>query len=127
MYPFGFRVIGVAPRYIPVGAVIELAGIRLSSTSTPTGIRETQAGGNQIQGHLSSSGPDYQTDSGSQRLIPWWSRIAHLSVKVTRGLHQAPSLTNTFHGSCARGAGPGAAEAAAGLAGMRSEGRGNFD
>jgi hypothetical protein len=28
---------------------------------------------------------------------------------------------------CARGAGPGAAEAAAGLAGIRCEGRGNFD
>jgi len=27
MYPFG--IIGVAPRYIPAGAVIELAGIRL--------------------------------------------------------------------------------------------------
>ena len=36
MYPFG--IIGVAPRYIPAGAVIELAGIRLSCTSTPTGI-----------------------------------------------------------------------------------------
>ncbi len=28
---------------------------------------------------------------------------------------------------CARGAGPGAAKAAAGLAGMRCEGRGNLD
>ena len=28
---------------------------------------------------------------------------------------------------CARGAGPGTAEAAAGLAGMHCEGRGNFD
>ena len=26
--------------------------------------------------------------------------------KVTRGLHPAPSLTNTFHGSCAAGAPP---------------------
>ncbi len=41
MYPFG--IIGVAPRYIPAGAVVELAGFRLSCTSTPTGIRETQA------------------------------------------------------------------------------------
>ncbi len=48
MYPFG--IIGVAPRYIPAGAVVELAGFRLSCTSTPTGIRETQAGGNRIRG-----------------------------------------------------------------------------
>ncbi len=38
MYPFG--IIGVAPRYIPAGAVSELAGIRLSCTSTPTSIRK---------------------------------------------------------------------------------------
>jgi hypothetical protein len=50
MYPFG--VIGVAPRYIPAGAVVELAGFRLGCTSTPSGIRETQAGGNLIQGHV---------------------------------------------------------------------------
>ena len=38
MDPFGF--IGVAPRYIPAGAVseAELAGIRLSCTSTPTSV-----------------------------------------------------------------------------------------
>jgi hypothetical protein len=36
MYPFG--IIGVAPRYIPAGAVVELAGFRLSCTSTPTGV-----------------------------------------------------------------------------------------
>ena len=66
MYPFG--VIGVALRYIPAGAVIELAGFRLGCTSTPTGIRETQAGGNRIQGHLSRGGPEYRADSGS--LIP---------------------------------------------------------
>ena len=36
MYPFG--VIGVASRYLPAGAVIELAGFRLGCTSTPTGI-----------------------------------------------------------------------------------------
>jgi hypothetical protein len=37
MYPFG--IIGVAPRFIPAGAVSELAGIRLSCTSTrPTSI-----------------------------------------------------------------------------------------
>ena len=57
MYPFG--VIGVAPRYIPAGAVIELAGFRLGCTSTPTGIRETQAGGNRIQGSWATR-------------IPWW-------------------------------------------------------
>ena len=68
MYPFGL--IGVAPRYIPDGAVSELAGIRLSCTSTPTGIRKTQAGGNRIQGHLSRGGPEYRADSGSQRLMP---------------------------------------------------------
>jgi hypothetical protein len=56
MYPFG--VIGVAPRYIPAGAVIELAGFRLGCTSTPTGIRETQAGGNRIQGHSSRGGSE---------------------------------------------------------------------
>ena len=39
MYPFG--VIWVAPRYIPAGAVVELAGFQVSCTSTPTGIRET--------------------------------------------------------------------------------------
>ena len=44
MYPFGL--IGVAPRYIPDCAVSELAGIRLSCTSTPTYTEETQAGGN---------------------------------------------------------------------------------
>ncbi len=38
MYPFG--IIGVAPRYIPAGAVSELAGVRLSCTSTPTSIRK---------------------------------------------------------------------------------------
>ena len=45
MYPFG--IIGVALRYIPAGAVVELAGFRPSCTSTPTGgyMRETQAGG----------------------------------------------------------------------------------
>ena len=43
MYPFG--VIGVAPRYIPAGAVIELAGFRLGCTSTPTGISETHRQG----------------------------------------------------------------------------------
>ena len=72
MYPFG--VIGVAPRYIPAGAVVELAGFRLSCTSTPTGIRETQAGGNRIQGHLSRGGPESRT----------------FPSKVTWGLHLAP-------------------------------------
>jgi len=94
MHPFG--VIGVAPRYIPAGAVIELAGFRLSCTSTPTGIRETQAGGNRIQGHLSLGGPESRADSGS--LIPWWSRIAHLSVKSHPGIAPGPSLTNTDSG-----------------------------
>ena len=54
MDPFGF--IGVAPRYIPAGAVSELAGIRLSCTSTPTSIRRKHRRG--------------ESDSGS--LIPWW-------------------------------------------------------
>ena len=90
MYPFG--VIGVAPRYIPAGAVIELAGIRLGCTSTPTGIRETQAGGNRIQGHSSRGGSEIRADSGSQRLIPWWSRIAHLSVKSHPGIAPGPFL-----------------------------------
>ena len=71
MYPFG--VIGVAPRYIPAGAVIELAGFRLGCTSTPTDIRETQAGGNRIQGHLSRGGPESRT----------------FPSKVIRGLHPA--------------------------------------
>jgi hypothetical protein len=85
MYPFG--VIGVASRYIPAGAVIELAGFRLSCTSAPTGIRETQAGGNRIQvtypvvvasreriqGHLSRGGILYLETQGQlllkERLI----------------------------------------------------------
>ena len=54
MDPFGF--IGVAPRYIPAGAVSELAGIRLSCTSTPTSIRKKHRRG--------------ESDSGS--LMPWW-------------------------------------------------------
>ena len=54
MDPFGF--IGVEPRYIPAGAVSELAGIRLSCTSTPTSIRKKHRRG--------------ESDSGS--LIPWW-------------------------------------------------------
>ena len=141
MYPFG--VIGVAPRYIPAGAVIELAGFRLGCTSTPTGIRETQAGGNRIQGHSSRDGPESRADSGSQRLIPWWSRIVHLSVKSHPGIapgpflnqtntssgslipwwsriarlsieSHPPSLTNTFHGSCAAGAPPSASTAESG-------------
>ena len=90
MYPFG--VIGVASRYLPAGAVIELAEFRLGCTSTPTGIRETQAGGNRIQGHLSRGGPESRADSGSQRLIPWWSRIAHLSVKSHPGIAPGPFL-----------------------------------
>jgi len=97
MYPFG--VIGVASRYLPAGAVTELAGFRLGCTSTPTGIRETQAGGNRIQGHLSRGGPESRADSGS--LIPWWSRIAHLSVKSHPGIAPGPFLnqTNTSSGS----------------------------
>ena len=91
MYPFG--VIGVAPRYLPAGAVIELAGFRLGCTSTPTGIGETQAGGNRIQGHLSRGGPESRADSGS--LIPWWSRIAHLSVKSHPGIAPGPFLNQT--------------------------------
>jgi len=92
MYPFG--VIGVAPRYIPAGAVIELAGFRLSCTSTPTGIRETQAGGNRIQGHwhLSRGGSQAESRADSGSLIPWWFRIAHLSVKSHPGIAPGPFL-----------------------------------
>ena len=54
MDPFGF--IGVAPRCIPARAVSELAGIRLSCTSTPTSIQRKHRRG--------------ESDSGS--LIPWW-------------------------------------------------------
>jgi hypothetical protein len=50
MYPFG--IIGVAPRYIPAGAVIELAGIRLSCTSTPTGIWKKHRRGESNSGAL---------------------------------------------------------------------------
>ena len=57
MYPFGL--IGAALRYIPAGAVSELAGIKLSCTSTTTSIRKKHRRG--------------ESDSGS--LIPWWSRI----------------------------------------------------
>ena len=45
MYPFGL--IGVAPRYIPAGAVIELAGIRLDAHRY---MEETQAGGIEFGG-----------------------------------------------------------------------------
>ena len=61
MYPFG--VIGVAPRYIPAGAVVELAGFRLSCTS---------------QSHLDAHRYKRNTgrgESDSGSLIPWWSRI----------------------------------------------------
>ena len=48
-----------------------------------------------IQGHLSRVGPESRT----------------FPSKVTRGLHPAPSLTKTFHGSCAAGAPPSARDA----------------
>ena len=62
MYPFG--VIGVEPQYITAGVVVELAGFRLSCTSTPTGIRETQAGGNRIQGPAPNCAPFRQKSPG---------------------------------------------------------------
>ena len=74
MDPFGF--IGVAPRYIPAGAVSELAGIRLSCTSMPTRIRKKHRRGE------SDSGPHHLSRGGSEsRTFP---------SKVTRGLHPAP-------------------------------------
>ena len=82
MYPFG--VIGVAPRYIPAGAVIELAGIRLSCTSTPTDTWKKHRRG----------------ESNSGALIPW-PQITHLSVKSHPGIAPGPSLTNIYHGACA--------------------------
>jgi hypothetical protein len=78
MYPFG--IIGVAPRYFPAGAVIELAGIRLSCTSTPTDIWKKHGGGNRIRGHL-SRGPKLRT----------------FPSKVTRGLHPTPPM-ETYDG-----------------------------
>ena len=73
MYPFG--IIGVAPRYIPAGAVIELAGIRLGCTSTPTGIWKKHRRG----------------ESNSRSLIPW-PQVTHLSVKSHSGIAPDPSL-----------------------------------
>ena len=81
MDPFGF--IGVAPRYIPAGAVSELAGIRLSCTSTPTRIRKKHRRGIGFR---------------ATPLIPWGFQIAHLSVKSHPGIAPSPSLTNTKHG-----------------------------
>jgi hypothetical protein len=72
MYPFG--IIGVAPRYIPAGAVMELAGIRLSCTSTPTGIWKKHGRG----------------ESNSGALIPW-PQTTHLSVKSHSGIAPDPS------------------------------------
>ena len=93
MYPFG--VIGVAPRYIPAGAVIELAGFRLGCTSTSTGIRETQAGGNQIQGHLSRGGPESRADSCADACVCEfvcgyvcaYVRVRALLSSVSKGSH----------------------------------------
>jgi hypothetical protein len=75
MYPFS--IIGVAPRYIPAGAVIELAGIRLSCTSTPTVIWKKHRRG----------------ESNSGALIPW-PPITHLSVKSHSGIAPDPSYGN---------------------------------
>ncbi len=77
MYPFG--IIGVAPRYIPAGAVIELAGIRL--TRRPQVYKRNTGGGNRIRGHL-SRGPKLRT----------------FPSKVTRGLHPTPSSYGTYDG-----------------------------
>ena len=91
MYPFG--VIGVVQRYIPAGAVIELAGFRLGCTSTPTGIRETQAGGNRIQGHSSRGGSEFERIRGLKDLSRGGPESRTFPSKVTQGLHPAPSLT----------------------------------
>jgi hypothetical protein len=91
MYPFG--VIGVAPRYLPAGAVIELAGFRLGCTSTPTGIRETQAGGNRVQGHSSRGGPESERIRVSKTYPVCGPESRTFPSKVTQGLHPAPSLT----------------------------------
>jgi len=48
-------------------------------------------------------------------------------VARTRLPYAANMVPGVDAAGCARGAGPGAAEAAAGLAGMRCQGRGNFD
>ena len=40
-------------------------------------------------------------ESNSGSLIPWWSRITHLSVKSHPGIAPGPSLTNIYHGACA--------------------------
>ena len=74
MDPFGF--IGVAPRYIPAGAVSELAGIRLSCTSTHKRIRKKHRRG--------------ESDSGPHHLSRGGSKSRTFPSKVTRGLHPAP-------------------------------------
>jgi hypothetical protein len=78
MYPFG--IIGVAPRYIPAGAEVELAGFRLD---THKYMRETRAGGIEF------------------RVTYPWSQITHLSVKSHSGIAPDPALTNVYHGVCA--------------------------
>ena len=87
MYPFG--VIGVAPRYIPAGAVIELAGFRLGCTSTPgpTGIRETQGRGpgNRIQGHSSRGGSESERIRGLKDLSRGGPESRTFPSKVTQG------------------------------------------
>jgi len=105
MYPFG--VIGVASRYIPAGAVIELAGFRLSCTSAPTGIRETQAGGNRIQvtypvvvasreriqGHLSRGGILYLETRGQLLLEERINIVLLILLPFPR---QVPGITRYY-------------------------------
>ena len=54
--------------------------------------------------HLDAHGYKRNTgrgESNSGSLIPWWSRITHLSVKSHPGIAPGPSLTNIYHGACA--------------------------
>ena len=91
MYPFG--VIGVAPRYLPAGAVIELAGFRLGCTSTPTGISEThRQGGIGFRATHPVGGLNPSEIRGLKDLSRVWSRIAHLSVKSHPGIAPGPFL-----------------------------------
>jgi len=82
MYPFG--IIGVVLRYIPAGAVIELAGIRLSCTSAPTGIWKKHRRG----------------ESNSGALIPC-PKLRTFPSKVSGGLHPTPPV-ETYDGPALR-------------------------
>jgi hypothetical protein len=102
MYPFG--VIGVAPRYIPAGAVIELAGIRLSCTSTPTDTWKKHRRGESNSGAVCKC-REYRSQTGIQRKLNFVSvrtikegsssrgpKLRTFPSKVTRGLHPTPPM-----------------------------------